>query len=317
MLIQDIISAYHLSPDVEERISKNMLKNLKGSVRINLGSVITPMIIIVILGVIEFWLFRMLDGIVGMLTLIVYLIGSFLMLWELFSYRIDFDGSTGFIQYHTLFRGTTTYHINELMSFDVHINRSYSYSTRNRRHRSILRTRELLEIHTADGAITVPIASAWLASKLVRGVGGYRDADKLYTYLEIYHRYALKSSLLTEAAQYNDLAPSVQAAIKAEQRRVAFAPVPEQQSIPELTDEDLDPASIAIQKPAAPAPSTPDISVPVSGEPETHVMPPSSKADLHFPDPAQYPTHPEPSVKPPVDVDQLFENVLRQHGKRL
>lgn len=322
MPIQDIISAYHLSPDAEERISKNMLKSLKGSVRINLGSLFTPIIDIVILGVIAFALFHMFNGIVGMLILIVYLLGAFLVLWELFSYRIDFDGSTGFIQYHTLFRGTRTYHVDELMLYDVHTEKE-TYGRH--RHRQTLRTIEVLEIHTADGTIKVPISSVWLGSNLNRGVGGYRNADKLYTYLEIYRRYAHKSSLLTNAArntaQNSDLAPSVQAAIKAqqEQHQAAFAPAPEQQSIPELTDEDLDPASLAAEKPAEPALSTPDISVPVTGEPETHVLPQEGISDIYpqfgFPDPAQKQSAPSPSQKPTADVDQLFENILRQHGK--
>lgn len=326
MSIQDIIAAYHLSPDAEERISQNMLKSLKGSVRINLGSLFTPIIDIVILGVIAFALFHLFYGIVGMLILIVYLLGSFLALWEMLSYRIDFDGSTGFIQYHTLFRGTRTYHVDELMSYDVDTERE-TYGKH--RHRQTLRTIEVLKINTTDGTIKVPISSVWFGSNLNRGVGGYRDADKLYTYLEIYRRYAHKSSLLTNAArntaQDSDLAPSVQAAIKAQQEQqeqrpaASFAPAPEQQSIPGLTDEDLNPASIAAEKPAEPALSTPDISVPVTGEPETHVLPQEEIADVYpqfgFPDPAQKPNAPSPSQKPPVDVDKLFENVLRQHGK--
>ncbi len=322
MPIQDIISAYHLSPDAEERLSKNMLKTLKGSVRINLGSLFIPIIDISILGAIAFSLFHMFNGIVGMLLLIVYLLGSFLVLWELFSYRIDFDGSTGFIQYHTLFRGTRTYHVDELMLYDVHTQKE-KYGRYG--HKQTLRTIEVLEIHTADGTIKVPISSVWLESNLNRGVGGYRNADKLYTYLELYRRYAHKSSLLTNAArntaQDSDLAPSVQAAIRAqqEQHQAAFAPAPEQQSIPELTDEDLDPASIAAEKPAEPALSTPDISVPVTGEPETYVLPQKDITDVYpqfgFPDPAQTPRTPSPSQKPAADVDQLFENILRQHGK--
>lgn len=297
MPLNDILSACQLSPDAEERFSKSMLKNLKGCVRINLGSMIAPLLLTGILGGLESVFFRLHSGVFGMLTLILYLLGAFLLIWELVSFRIEFDGSTGFVQYHTLFRGTTTYHADELMCFDVRTQHIYQYPSRSYIRRITLRTRELLQITAADGTITVPLSAAWRESKLVRGVGGYRDAEKFYNYLVLYQRYVYKSSLLLQASQEDALAPAVLAAIEETRRKAAFAPVPEHQSIPELTGEELAPGS-----------ATPEHSVPASEEPEQYPQ-------FGFSDPVPDQRFPDPAQKPAVDVDKLFQDVLRQHGK--
>lgn len=344
MALSDILTSYQLSPEAEARFSKSVIQNIHGSVRTNLGSLLMPAVLFAILGMLELTLFRM-GGLLGMFSLIIYLLGTILFFWEMLSFQLDFDGSTGFVQYHTLLHGTTTYHIDELMMFDVtqqrmQYNRSRMYFRRHGyaafpsllgfsdafRARGTLRVRELLTITTASGIIVIPLAASWFSSKLVHGVGGFRDSEKFYTYLDLYRRYMLKNEPLSDqVAEDVSLSPAVRAAIAAQlaQQEQDAPHLPE--SIPELTADDYDPVSTPkVKAPQTPL-STPDLSVPVTGIPETHVLPQkfdtaqpemappaSAPAEPSQPEPAS--AFPDPAQKP--DVDALFNSVLQRYGKR-
>ena len=362
MGLENIIAGYKLSSDAEERFNRDFIKNIRGTVQANFGSLAVPVLLLFLLGLLVAVLYERTGGLVGMLVVVVYALGTILILWELLSFRIDFDGSTGFVQYHTLLHGTTTYHIDELMMFDVETQRlTYSpnplfhrrhglFSLRNLserfRSRRTLRIRELLYISTAEGVICVPMSSSFMTSKLVRGIGGFRDAEKLYNYLDLYRRYVLKHDpALDDAAEKEDTAisPAVRAAIAA--AKAQAQPLDPEQGIPALGKDDFNPAAFASERPQDALLSTPDISVPVTGEPETHILPQKTDGTRSIPAPEilqkndakpaemplpavtaeealapqQAPVHksafPDPARKPPVDVDELFNQVLRQHGK--
>ena len=288
MDLQDILSSYQLSPEAEERFSKEVIENLKGSVRIDFGEFVLSLIVVTILGALEELLFVKVGGLVGMLTMIVYLLGAILFLWYLLSWQLDFDGSTGFLNYHTLFQGTTAYHVDELMCYDIRTQRwkrttFESYGEKltlaqfldNLRARRTFRIRELLQIRTSDGSITIPLSTAWLSSKLIHGVGGFRDADKLSHYLELYRRYLLKADAVIPVQTPEEaLSPAVLMAIEEEKRR-------SREAVSENTEPEQKPEA---SKAPQPAPHKPE---PATAAPE----------------------------KPAVDVDKLFESVLRQHGK--
>ena len=347
MGLENIMAAYHLSGDAEERFQKEFIRNLHGTVSINLGALLPTVLLLCLLGMAVVSFVLTYGGIIGMLLLIVYAVATVLILWELMSFRIDFDGATGFVQYHTLLHGTTVFHIEELMLFDLRQQRFTAPKNpvpfvRGKFHlrefsqffhaRRTLRVRELLYITTAEGIICVPLASSWFTSKLVRGAGGYRGAEKLYSYLDLYRRYVLKyDSAPAQSDAEQALSPAVRAAILAAHQEPAPDP---DKGIPELTENDFNPAAFASVRPGDAALSTPDISVPVSGEPETHILPqkfdteqnpvtPQTAADASLSAEASPAPKPEPSAafpirtgKPASDVDELFNNVLRQYGKR-
>lgn len=322
MELGSLLSSYKISPDAEERFSRSIIENIRGTVRVNFGAVVPPVFLLTILGVIIMGYCTVHSGILAMLLIIGYCMLTFLVLWYLLTWRIDFDGSTGFVQYHTFFGGTQTYHVSELMLFEVHNQRMSVTLIRNphRRRgllitmsdafhtRRTLRVRELLQIMTADGMIVVPISSAWLESKLVHGVGGYRDAEKFQSYLDLYRRYKLENEMPDPIMQPGgqDLSPAVRAAIEAQRSKMQFAPPPEQQSIPDL--ESVEEISAPIPE-KRPVPSANDTIRPL--ESPTRQPEGNAPAAPAFPDPAGKTQDP----KPPVDVDKLFENVLRQHGK--
>ncbi len=322
MELGSLLSSYKISPDAEARFSKSIIENIKGTVRVNFGSVVPPAFLLMILGFIIMGYCTVHSGVISMLLIIFYCMLTFLVMWRLLTWRIDFDGSTGFVQYHTFLGGTQTYHVSELMLFEVHNQRMSVTLIRNphRRRgllitmsdafqtRRTLRVRELLQILTADGMIVVPVSSAWLESKLVHGVGGYRNAEKFQSYLDLYRRYKLENEMpdpITKPEE-NDLSPAVRAAIEAQRSKMQFAPPPEQQSIPDLESVEEISAPIPEKRPAPAANNT--------IQPLETLAEPPEKAEPTtpaFPDPASK----TQNTKPPVDVDKLFENVLRQHGK--
>ncbi|MCR4645760.1 MAG: hypothetical protein K5695_10205 [Oscillospiraceae bacterium] len=199
--MRSLTGMYRLSPDAEERFSKSFIQNTKGTVRVNLLSLGVPFVLFFLLGVVLKMLSIKLDDIANTLLLIAYLLSVILFFWSKLAWRLRFDGSTGFIQYHTLFGGTKTYHVSELMAFDTQFSSITNApivfaQTRPRKLRSemfrrvrTISTSESIRIHTGKELIIIPLASSWHSDRLTHGIGGYVDAEKLYTYLDMYRRY--------------------------------------------------------------------------------------------------------------------------------
>ncbi len=281
--MQSITGMYQLSPEAEERFSKSFIVNTKGTVRVDLLSLGVPALLFAALGTVLYFLTVGGGGLFVMLLIIAYALGVILFFWSKFSWRIDFDGSTGFVQYHTLFGGTKTYHVHELMAFETHITSitnaplKYAGGMRRRSYRNAyffqLRTitaKESLYISTEDGLIVVPVASAWHSSKLSRGIGGYVDSEKFLTYLDFYRRYMLEKDDYPEdnaAVRHHDLSPAVRRAIAEAQEKGDPAPVPE--TFPVLQADELDPVAVMQTTQEKPVHDIPDMSVPVTGLPET------------------------------------------------
>lgn len=344
MPINDILTSYQMSPEAEARFSKSVIRNLKGTVRINYGSYVMPIFLLFILGSLLEMFCSTHPGLLSMVLIILYGLMTVVILWYMLSWRLEFDGSTGFLSYYTLFRGATTYHIDEMMSFTVDVQRIqraeriYRFGRRgvrgavgllygedfleSFRARRTLRIRELLQIHTPEGTITIPISSSWLTSKMVHGAGGYRDAEKLCSYLDLYRRFVYKHNDTMELyrEEPEGLSPAVRQAIEAQQKADAQA-VPEVQTIPELIPEEHDPLLDLPARAPEKHLSVPDVSVPISPEPEIRLPKPSQTPAPPTPaspepQPAQKSAFPDPAQKPSADVDALFDQVLRQYGKK-
>ena len=329
MDLSELMSSYKISPEAEERFSRSILEHIRGSVRINPGAYVMPGILLMILGGIIMSYCTVHSGIFAMLLIIGYCLMTFLIFWYMLTWRIDFDAESGFVHYHTFFGGTKTYHVNELMGFELQTGR-FEVPTimtgvvRLQRYAELFRARpsvlahEMLKIHTEEGTIVIPVSSALLQTKLMRGVGGYTDGEKLYTYLDLYRRYVVRNQPdVDEQAGNAGLSAGTLAAIEEQKREQesAFQFAPEAGSeIPELGagEHATEPEAHFVSAEMA------DIS-----EPEKPVMTPEKPAEIPE-KPAMTPEQPEkpeaPAAaameeKPYVDVDALFNDVLKRYGK--
>ena len=329
-IITGLYAQYQLSPEAEERFNQSFLQNAKGTVRPDIGSYGVPFLVFLMLGTLLLIVgYKLPEGVLTLL-MVLYNAGVFLSFWNRFTWRLDFDGSTGFVKYHTLFGGTKTYHVTELMLFERHIRSmtndimvrlgdagAFNFGRRSFRRgwrsyimpRTFLTT-DTLEITTTDGIISVPLATSWNSNHIAQGVGGYVNAEKFYNYLDMYRRHRLMREDIPQDAPAEDNAPDIPPAVReAIAAQKAQEPLPT--GLPALSENDLNPTGV-ISTPHDDVPNggVPDISVPVSGIPETHIG--ARRIDQIQPDtPAPKPEAPEkkpeipakkPEIKPEVAV---------------
>ena len=278
--MQSITGMYQLSPEAEERFSKSFILNTKGTVRVSVLSLGPPFLLFVILGTVLYMLSMKLSGLTNLFIILAYTLGVILFFWSKLSWRLTFDGSTGFVQYHTLFGGDHTYHVHELMAFETHVNSITNVSLKylNRfgkyHHPDIFRIQtltatEYVRISTEDGVIIIPVASSWSSSNLSRGIGGYVNADKFLNYLELYRRFMYqKDGYPEETAATTSLPQSVRKAIAEEQAKKAAAPAEIPKSFPEPQPDEMDPVAVMQTPKTAPVQDIPAASEPVTGLPK-------------------------------------------------
>lgn len=312
-----IHTMYQLTPEAEERFNRSFLQNTRGTVRVNPGAYGFSLLIFAILGTLLATVGYRLPDMIKALVAIVYFLGVFISFWSRFTWKIDFDGASGFVHYHTLFGGTKTYHVTDLMAFETHIrsltndsavlmSKANSYSYRRGffrgvsylQHKTFLTT-DTLEIMTQDGIIMVPLATSWNSSRISRGIGGYMGADKFYTYLDMYRRHQLMRDEPANTADMGDgLSYGVREAINA-QKNAVQEPLPTE--LPPLTEDDYNPTGlIHTSHDDIPDGAVPDISVPVTGIPDTHIG--AKRLDQTGSSPAEPVTAAEPAAPAPKPV---------------
>lgn len=317
-----IHTMYQLSPEAEERFNRSFLRNTKGTVRVNPGAYGLPLLLFAILGtLLAIAGYRLPDALRALLA-IVYFLGIFISFWNRITWKIEFDGASGFVHYHTLFGGTKTYHVTDLMAFETHIrsltNDSAMLLAKGTRYRYRRRglfsgvsylqpktflTTDTLEIMTQDGIIQVPLATSWNSSRISRGIGGYMGAEKFYTYLDMYRRHQLMHD---EPAAVIDDEPGLSLAVR---EAIAAQKAREQEQLPTelppLTEEDINPTGLVhTAHDEIPNGAVPDISVPVTGIPETHIgakridQPAPAVQEIPVEQPASPAPKPEKPAKP-------------------
>jgi len=296
MKLSDILSVYHTDPKESRKYAKEICSNLRGTVQKNFGSKMVSLLFSVLIA--SQLLF--ISGVFGMLLMISVTMG--LVVWNMynFSWKLTFDGATGFFSFHTMFKGTIRFHVSE-------IGRIRTVTTSNKGERT-----ECLCIPVDNIKIMVVLRKYYLIRP--RSENNYRgcdtNAEKLEQYLTLYQHF------LADDGNFNvmddSLSPAVRKAI-AEQRRMSEGYIPKQVNVP-------------TEIPSIPEnSSTPEIPA-TSQKPETPVKLEKSapeKIDLSkstAPIPTELPkaqdsAFPDPAMKKDVDADALFNSVLNQFGK--
>ena len=274
MQIEDVLSAYAASPEVEFKFANTIVRSLKGTVRQDPGTIFVGLSIAILMLITAVSVMIHMVGLMAMMAVIGNMIGAALIAWYILSWKLEFDGEQGWFTYHSLLRGTHRFHISE-------ITRTYTDSVRFRR--SLITTKDILYICTNDIKIAVVLRSyLGLFNRSPRPgtyEGGAADADKLQRYLSLYERYILPSIRLMDSAAGEEsgmdgLTDAVREAIR--EQELLKEGLPMQEFAPEEGDEipELGEQEHAVEPEAHPTEAAmADVSEPAVPE-ETTWLPP-------------------------------------------
>ena len=324
--IQGFLSQYKLSPEAQERFAQIRFGVMKGIVRpalsTRLGTVVLPPMLLF-----TAWTLGMFPSMA--VSKPIFILLALLLLpaaYYVHTWKLEFDAQTGLVKYHSLFHGTNLYEIQDLLAYTVDKtpDKPFPFSLL-----GTLDPRNYLIIRTLDHTINVPLkfSREFLGSAIE--LDGYECAGDLLSCLEqrtreLYRRQEApaKAPAVSEppaaeipAAPETPVIPEKPKPAPEKPKPAPEKPKPAPEK-PKPAPEKPKPAPLpdpvdlakAREMFAKPAPSV--FSAPERGsafpDPTKSAFP--DPAQGGFPDPAQKP-------KPDVDVDALFNQVLRDHGK--
>ena len=304
--IAGFLSQYKLSPEAQARFAEIRYGAAKkGTVRpalaVRLGSVLAPPMLLFTAWVLgQFGSMAVLKPVFIILACLSLFAAYYVLTWKL-----EYDSQAGIVRYHSLFHGTNLYEMRELMGFMIQprAEKSFPFSLP-----SLLDPRQYLVIRLPDHTINIPLMYSSVKWMITVEMDGYEGAGDFCRCLEQYQR-DLYSKV---AAEDKSAAPEKPATLE--------KPKPAPQEKPAATEK---PKPAPPEKPAAtekpkPAPEPVDL----EKAREMFAKPAASALSMpergsDFPDPTKSSAFPDPTQKPKpdVDVDALFNQVLRDHGK--
>ncbi len=302
MKLNDILSIYHSDPKESRKYAKEICSNLHGTVQKNFTSRMTSLLFSIVIA------FQMLSisGVFGMLLMITVTMG--LVVWNMynFSWKLTFDGATGFCSFHTMFRGTIRFHVSE-------IGRVHTVTLNNKGERS-----DCLCIPVDNIKIMVVLRKYHLRRPNSENnyQGSDTNAEKLEQYLTLYQQFLAKDAVFIPTSD-DGLSPAVRDAIAKQRRLEGYIPKQidtpaEMPSTPETR--------VNLEKSARPTvqleKSAPE-KVILQKKPQqvlSEISEPPKAQNSAFPDPTVT-AFPDPAMKKEVDADALFNGVLSQFGK--
>ena len=290
MKLNDILMTCHVNPMKSRKYAKEICSNLHGTVQKSMVSKIFSLLFSIFISIYMLVISR---GVIFMLFSIVFVMALVVMNMYTFSWKLTFNGETGFFSFHTMFKGTITFHVSEIGRITV---RKSHYQGR---------TTEYLIIPVNHMEISVFLRRYFYSPSKDSYQGGHTDVEKLEQYLTLYQQFLAKDADFM--ANDDDLSPAVRAAIVAQKRQQGKSSIPQQvepktemPSVPEISSAPE--ATVNLKKESAP---TEKISL-------------RKESDPNFPDPAkpQNSAFPDPAMsRKEVDADALFNDVLGQFGK--
>ena len=318
--IAGFLSQYKLSPEAQARFAEIRYGAAKkGTVRpalaVRLGSILAPPMLLF-----TAWVLGQLGSTAVMKP--VFIILACLSLFAAYytnTWKLEYDSETGIVRYHSLFHGTNLYEMKELLGFMIqsHAEKPFPFFLP-----SLLDPRQYLVIRLPDHTINIPLLYSSAVLMTTVELEGYAGAGDFCRCLEQYQRdlYSKAGSEEKSAAPEKPAALEMPELSAPEKPVTLEKPKPAPQEKP-VTLEKPKPApqekSVTPEKPK-PAPDPVDL----EKAREMFAKPAASALSMpergsEFPDPTRSSAFPDPTQKPKsdVDVDALFNQVLRDHGR--
>jgi hypothetical protein len=349
--IASILSGYRLSPEAQERYEKIRFGIGKGTVRpplsARLGCIALP-----ILSLFSAYVLGLYQNMAVMKPWFIILALLFVpVAYYVNTWTLEFDSESGIVKYHSLFHGNNLYEMKELTAFEVSQtpDKPFPFSLP-----GLLDPRSFLVIRTMDHTINIPLKYTNETFGILTELDGYESAGDLQRCLEQQRRelYRLQASEPSAPVQKSPAVTEMPALPEKPAEPEKPAPVQAKNSAPVQASPAVQEMPVLLEKPAEPEkpapvqakPSAPDRkpAKPAAEKPkpapEPKPVPKPDPVDLAkaremfaqpapsvlsmpergsaFPDPTKS-AFPDPTQKPKtdVDVDALFNQVLREHGK--
>lgn len=301
MQINDIIGGIEVSREAEERHARSVIGSMKGTVRPRLAHRITVIVLVTAAMLFSLCYLMLSPGILSMLAVLVGFVGGFGLLWYVLSWELKFDGDTGWLSFYSLLTGRNTFSAGEIEN--IWIKTITLGGGRHVRH-----TIDLLCIRIEGKEIRMTLRTYYGDNPRRMGdyEGGCTNAGKLWEYLDLYRRFVSEEDMMIhyagdeagliygEKTQPGTLGMQIGDLIKKRKK--------------EESDVLLDFQAIAAAAAAAKQETAPE-PAPAAEVPAPEPIP---AAEAPVPEPA--PAAKDP--KPDVDVDALFNQVLREHGQQ-
>lgn len=291
MRLEDIAAAYEVDPEKEKRFARQICQSLRGRVSVGIWNLVGDAVSIGFLFLILFWMFHGLPGGFLMLLHVPVILVCVIHLWYQLSWELTFDGESGFFSYRTLFHEEIRFHVSEISRFRVE-------EVSMRRRRSIYKG-EVLVIEVGGEKIVVLVKKHFIKGNPVFD-GGYTNAGKLVEYLEMYRRFIAPAEwgLVTDGVDPGiaaAIAREKAASVKAEQKKVSL----EKAEAEKISLEKAEPEKVSLEKTDAEKVSL------EKAEPDAPTVQEASAGKKVTPE----------VETPQVDVDALFNSVLKEYGK--
>ncbi|MCR4645759.1 MAG: hypothetical protein K5695_10200 [Oscillospiraceae bacterium] len=180
MQIGDILST--VDPKKAEDYAKSVCLHAKGTVRLGAWIKLPLFGMMVPLAALVLRYMNRLTGLFGMLLIIVILLTTALGLLAVLSWKLTFDGETGWICIQSFFKGTTRFHVSEIT--EIRTDTSHSY-------RGLIHTYDRLYF-TAAGVQHSVMLRAFMMFDDARDQGysfGDSGVESFHRYLDMYARF--------------------------------------------------------------------------------------------------------------------------------
>ena len=325
--IAGFLSQYKLSPEAQEKFEKMRFGSSKGIVRPGLGIRLISIFLPVML-LFSAWVIGMFPTLAG--TKPVFIILGLLIAakaYYIFTWKLEYDSESNLVKYHSLFHGTNLYGMQDLMGFMVcpRAEKPFPLSLL-----GLLDPRQYLVIRLPDHVINIPLLFSTVILAQQIELEGFEGASDFYRCLDQYQHALYRKQ--AESAKKPEPVPNPAAGIpavpeppKTDLKKPAAPAQPKTDlKKPAAPEKPVKPEKPAEQPKPAPKPDPVDLAKAremfaqpapsVLSMPERSADFPDPTRSSAFPDPAQG-GFPDPTKKPDVDVDALFNQVLRDHGK--